>query len=221
MQLCLDPARFNRVLIRPVHMRPTLTNILPRLAGVKDLTLIDTNLNYHNLKLHKQSSYLTTFSCTFGRYRYIRLSFGVVPTRDMFQRETEEMFHGLRNVFYIADDILIAGFDDLGRHHDETVDKVLEICRKGQPEIQQRQVPFQVYQHFFFGEVLSQDSSSPDPRKLKVLIDMPPSKCKNELQSFLDVICYLSKFLPATAKVCEPLRKLTSVKSECSWKGTY
>ena len=69
--LCLDPARLNKVHIRLVHRGPILNDILPRLVGVKYLTLIDANLDYLSLTLDKQSSYLTTFSCPFGRYRYM------------------------------------------------------------------------------------------------------------------------------------------------------
>ena len=79
------------------------------------------------MKLDEQSSYLTTYSCPFGRYWCKRLPFGVAS---FTQRKIGELFHGLHNVFGIADDILIAGFDDFGRHHNEIVDKVLEICRK-------------------------------------------------------------------------------------------
>ena len=61
---------------------------------------------------------------------YIRLPFGLAPSGDMFQRKIDTLFHGLPNAFGFAYNILIAGFDDLGRDHDETVDKVLEICRK-------------------------------------------------------------------------------------------
>ena len=57
----------------------------------------------------KQSSYLTTFSCPFGRCRYIGLLFRVAPADDMFHREIDEPFNGISNVFGIADDILIAG----------------------------------------------------------------------------------------------------------------
>ena len=32
------------------------------------------------------------------------------------------------NVFSIADDILIAGFDGQGKDHDETLEKVLWVC---------------------------------------------------------------------------------------------
>ena len=49
-RLCLDLARLNKALIRPVHRDPTLNAILPRLAGVKYLTLINASLGHHNLK---------------------------------------------------------------------------------------------------------------------------------------------------------------------------
>ena len=48
----------------------------------------------------------------------------------MYERKIDKLLHGLHNAFGIADDILIAGSGELGRDHDEAVDKVLEICRK-------------------------------------------------------------------------------------------
>ena len=69
VRLCLDPVRLNQALIRPVHRGPTLNNILPRFNNVKYMSIIDANLGYHNLKLDKKSSYLTTFTCPFGWYQ--------------------------------------------------------------------------------------------------------------------------------------------------------
>ena len=54
----------------------------------------------------------------------------MVLTSDMFQRKMDKLFHELPNVFGIANDILISGFNEQGRDYDETVDKVLKICRK-------------------------------------------------------------------------------------------
>ena len=42
VRLCLDPARLNKVLKRPIYRGPTLNDILPRLTGVKYLMLTDT-----------------------------------------------------------------------------------------------------------------------------------------------------------------------------------
>ena len=60
-----------------------------------------------------------------------------------------------------------------------------------------------------FGEIISWQSVSSDPRKVLALTDMPPLKMKEELQSFLGIPNYLSKLSPVTAEVCEPLLKLT------------
>ena len=72
--LCLDQARLNKVLIRPVDRGLILNDGPLRLAGVNYLRVIDASSGYHNLKLDKHISYLP-FSCPFGRYRYIRITF--------------------------------------------------------------------------------------------------------------------------------------------------
>ena len=71
VRLYLDLARLNKALTKPVHRGPTLNDILPRLAGVKYLTLTDANSGYHSLNLDRRSSYLAMFPCQFGRYRDI------------------------------------------------------------------------------------------------------------------------------------------------------
>ena len=58
----------SQALIRPIDRGPTLTDICPKLTGVKYLTLKDDISGYHNLQLDENSSYLMTFSCPFGRY---------------------------------------------------------------------------------------------------------------------------------------------------------
>ena len=70
--------------------------------------LIDRSSGYHKLKLDEKSSYLTTFSCPFDRYQYIKLPFGSVPVGDM---ENRWIICGMPNVIGIADNLWNAGFD--------------------------------------------------------------------------------------------------------------
>ena len=44
----------------------------------------------------------------------------------MSKRKIDELLHELSNVYGITYDILNAGFDKLGRDHDETVHKVIK-----------------------------------------------------------------------------------------------
>ena len=89
--LCLDPARVNQALIRPIHRGSTLNDMLTRLNNVQYMSIIDVSLGYHNLKLDKQSLYLTTFACPFGRYRYKHLPFRAAPVGNMFQCKIDEI----------------------------------------------------------------------------------------------------------------------------------
>ena len=44
-------------------------------------------------------------------YKYMRLPFRVAPAWDIFQRKIDETFKELPNIFGIADDILVEGYD--------------------------------------------------------------------------------------------------------------
>ena len=119
VRLCLTLARLNQVLIRAVHRGPTLNDIFPKLNEEQYLSLIDVSSGYHKLKLDERSSYLTTFTCQFGKYRYKGLLFGAALAGEVFQRKIDEIFKDLLNVFGIADDILVIGYERDGKDHDD------------------------------------------------------------------------------------------------------
>ena len=100
--------------MRLVHMVQSASDILPSLANVRNLTLKEANSSFHNLKLDKKSSYLTTFVYQFGRSRYVRLPFGAAPAGNMFQRKIAEKFKNIPNIFGIPDDLLVVGYNGSG-----------------------------------------------------------------------------------------------------------
>ena len=181
MRLCLDLVQLNKALILPINRGPVLNDISLTLVCVKYLMLKDASSRYHNLNLNELSSYLMTFSCLFSRYQYIRLAFGAAPPSDMFHKKIDELFNDIPNVFDIADDILTAGFDADGRDHDDRLEQVLHRCR--QMNLKLNKVNVYLGEHTsHFGELIYRHGVSPDPAKVKVLIDMPPPKMKGELQ---------------------------------------
>ena len=123
----------------------------------------------------------------------------------MFQRKIDDIFNDMPNVFGIVDDILVVGYEDDGRDHNETAQKVPQRCRKVNLKLNKDRCHFRCTSVLFFEEVILQNGVKPDPQKIKVLMEMPPLNNKKELQAFLGIINYLSKFSPSTASVCEPL----------------
>ena len=179
VRLCLDPARLNQALIRPMHRGPTLHDILPKLNNAQYLSLIDESSYYHNLKLDEKSSYLTRFACQFGRYRWKRLPFRAAPAGDMFQWKSNEIFEDLPDVFDTADDILVVGYEADGKDHDKTLWRVLQMRRQVNLKLNKGKCHFRCTSVPCFGEIISRYGVKPDPRKLKVLMEMPPRNSKH------------------------------------------
>ena len=87
----------------------TLEETLPLLTNARFFTKLDARSGYCNIKLTDSSSYLTTFNTPFGRYRYLRLPFGLKSSQDEFQRKIDECFEGLPGVVALVDDVLVFG----------------------------------------------------------------------------------------------------------------
>ena len=57
----------------------------------------------------------------------------------------------------------------------------------------------------------------PDSRKLEAIQKLQLPKTKHELQSFLGMINYISKYTPEAPQVCKPLCELISIQSDYNW----
>ena len=59
------------------------------------------------MTLDEQSSFLTTFETPFGRFRWLKMPFGISPAPEYFQQFLEREIENLPGVRTVADDIII------------------------------------------------------------------------------------------------------------------
>jgi len=111
LRLCLDPKDLNCAIKRPHYFTPTLEDILPKLNGAKCYSILDARSGDWNTKLSQESSLLSTFNLPFGRYRFLRLPFGLICAQDIFQRKVNETFGDLPFVTGKADDVVVYGYN--------------------------------------------------------------------------------------------------------------
>ncbi|PIK48458.1 hypothetical protein BSL78_14706 [Apostichopus japonicus] len=69
----------------------------------------------------------------------------------------------------------------------------------------------------FIGHVLSKEGLRPDPRKVEAILKMPKPENVADIQRFVGMVKYLSKFLPALSDKSEPLRRLTHKDVDWTW----
>lgn len=87
LRICIDPKPLNRALKRSHFPLPTIDDVLPELENAKVFTVYDVKHGFWHIKLEEESSYLTTFSTPFGRYRWLRMPMGISPAPEVFQRK--------------------------------------------------------------------------------------------------------------------------------------
>ena len=56
------------------------------------------------------------------------------------------------------------------------------------------------------------DGCKPAQSKVETIVDMPPPDCKKQVQSFIGMVNYLSKFSACLSELAEPIRDLSKEK---------
>ena len=199
LRLCLDPKHLNQAIKRPHYFTPTLEDVLPKLNGAKCLSILDARSGCWNIRLEQESSLYTTFNSPFGRYRFLRLPFGLICAQDFFQRKVDEPFGDLAGVTGIADDIVVYGYKSDFTHHDANLCAVLQRARETILRFNLDKCKFRCTRIPFFGHIVGADVLQPDPRKIDPILSMDPSSSLADLQSFLGMVQFLSRFIPNLA----------------------
>ena len=83
IRLCIDTRNLNMAIKRnPYYMR-TLDDILPQLSKARTISMADATSGYWHVPLDLASSLLTTFSTPYGKFRWLKLPFGLDCFRDL------------------------------------------------------------------------------------------------------------------------------------------
>ena len=101
--------------------------------------------------------------------------------------------------------------------HDVRLRQVLDRCRERNLKLNRENCHFRVSAVHYVGHVLSADNVKPDPQKVEAIIAMPTPANREDLQRFLGVVTYLSKFIPNMSQKSAPLRQLLQKDVEWSW----
>lgn len=128
-----------------------------------------------------ESSLYTTFDSCRGRYRFLRLPFGLIYAEDIFQNKVGKTSRDLPGVTGIVDDIIVYDCKDDSSDYDENLRAVMlrahETCLRFNPyNCEMRCTELQ-----FFCHIISANALRPDPRKVEAIANMDPSTCLADL----------------------------------------
>ena len=219
IRICIDPTPLNEVLMREHYKLPVLEDVLPELTGAQKFSVCDLKAGYLHCKLDDESSILTTFATPFGRYRWLRLPFGLKVSSEIFQKRLHQALEGLPGVRCIADDVIIWGRSD--EEHDAHVCQFLLRCCKTGISLNKEKCRFGLTEIPFMGHVVSSEGLKPDSTKIDAILQMKPPTDKRTVERVRGTVNYLSRFIPWLSDVMRPINTLTHNDVEWSWDRVH
>ena len=215
IRVCLDPTSLNKFVMREHTALPTEEEILSKLQEATIFTKLDAKDGYWQVPLDEESSYLTTFNTHVGRFRYLRLPFGLNSSNEVFQKRMIQVFKGLPGIIVMFDDILVYGKNQ--EEHDIRVKQALKRSREVGLKLNRNKCKFQLPEVRYIGHVIGAEGIRPDPQKVDDIKNMPRPTDKTGVQRILGTLNFLHKFIPNMSELTAPLRSLLVKGVEFSW----
>lgn len=215
LRICLDPRPLNKAIQRPHYPIPTADNLMTKLQGSKVFTILDAKNGFWQLPLDEESSFLTTFTSPWGRYRFLVLPFGLNNAPEEFQRSMDEIFENDPQVNPYFDDIAL-GSPTIAEHC-ILLRRTLENARKANLKFNIEKTQLALTSVNYLGHIMSNKGIKPDPRKIKAINEFAEPKCREDLQRFLGMVTYLAKFTPHLSNLTHSMRQLLKKDSDWLW----
>ena len=125
---------------------------------------------YWHCELDEESCYLTTFITGNGRFRWLRLPFGLKVSSEIFQRKLNESLMGLKGVACIADDVLV--YENSESDHYENLRNLLKVCTKTNIKLNLDKSVFKTTEVEFLGHLVTNKGLKPDVKKVEATLGM-------------------------------------------------
>ncbi|KAJ8358824.1 hypothetical protein SKAU_G00153490 [Synaphobranchus kaupii] len=220
IRICVDPKDLNQAIQREHYPLLTVEEVVSRTPNAKYFSVLDANQGFWQIKLDDGSSKLCTMNAPIGRYRFLRIPFGVSSASEVFQRSMAQMIEGLDGVVDIIDDLLVWG--DTEEEHDRRLVKLLERARENNLKLNKSKCRIRMTEIKY----IHASGLKPDEEKVRAVVQLPPPEDKTTRENigtdlfhhkgseFLLCVDYFSKY-PEIAKLSDTNSRgvITSIKS--------
>ncbi|XP_060083465.1 uncharacterized protein LOC132563689 [Ylistrum balloti] len=213
LRICIDPKDLNKAIKREHFPMKTIDDVTAKVANAKYFSKFDAESGFWQIVLDEPSSNLCTFNTPFGRYKFLRVPFGISSAPEVFQRAMSEVFKDLDGVETIVNDILIWG--ETREQHDARLRSALETARKANVKLNKSKCQIAATELNYIGHTLSAQGLKSDAEKVKAIQEMPDPEDKAGLMRFMGMVQYVAKFIPNLAEVSAPLRQL--LENDVCW----
>ena len=142
----------------------------------------------------------------FNKYCFQRLPFGLSVSAEIFCEQMDKALDGIPGTFPCADNVKVQGSSE--ERHDLHLLETVHKARKAGLKFNPNKCCIKRHQIEYFGRIATPQGVKPCPKKIRAMTNIAPPGDKQELQSFLGSVNFMSTFIPNLAKKTHLMRTL-------------
>ena len=183
---------------------------------------LDFRAAFFQVPLEEKSQELTTFTCQYGTYKFLRSPMGACGSLDAFSRIADQALRHIPQERWLrsTDDILITGTDRDDAY--ANLQMILQALRKygliisGEKITEGSRITFCGYV-FEFNKKTGGLDILPDPSRVQGIAEFPTPTCRTSLRRYMGLLAQLSAWTPRLYLTTTKMQAMTSDKVVFNW----
>ncbi|MBW0541939.1 hypothetical protein O181_081654 [Austropuccinia psidii MF-1] len=203
--LCVGYHKLNAVTRKKKYPVPPMNQLLTVFNGSSIFSKIDLRGAYNLLRTKECDEHLTCFRTKYGSYQYFVIPIGLTNAPALFQNLVNDIFYDLLDIYVVVylDDILV--FCKSEEEHVTNVSTVLSRLRANSLFAEASKCLFHVSSVEYLGYAVSSEDLKMDQEKVQQILNWPPPRNLNALQSFLEFANFYRHFIKNYSKTISSL----------------
>jgi len=217
IRLCVDYKKLNENLNVEQYHIPYAEDIFVKLSKAKYFSTIDLKNGYHHLALSNNSKDLTSFCTMFGNFRFKVLPFGLNNAPSIFARLMDNVLKNIPGCCHFFDDIVVYGSNM--EEHNDALQRVLFRLAENHLEINKEKCAIGQTTITYLGQQIGDGQMKPCSKNVEAVLSLTKPACARDLQTFLGMVNYHSRYIPNLSAICSPLRRLLQKGVDFEWNS--
>jgi hypothetical protein len=230
MRLCIDYRQLNEVTIKQRHPMPLIGETLDAMVHANVFCVADMFKGFWQLPVAPADRAKTAFYGPDQLYEFNRMPFGLANAPAVFQSFSSRLVRDLPGTECFVDDIISGasepslprGIGDMTAAEIDALDtsawdiaavmeqllRLLQATVAAGARLNIKKCYFGFFKVDVLGFVLSDLGKSPQPQKVKAILDLPTPATVSDLRSFLGCCSFYREHMPHFATMAAPLTLL-------------
>ena len=189
---------------------PLIEPLIERVSQNQIFSSLDLRSAFHQISLKPSERQLTAFEGAGRLYEWCVLPFGLTNCGVVFAKVLGGLVEGFPGCFYYLDDIVIAGLTEV--EHDLNLAKFLELASTAGIHFNSSKSSLKKTSLTYLGHEISQGTMKPSPSRLRPILDYATPSNFKQLERFLGLAVYHSKWVPDFSSLAAPLFNVKAEK---------